>query len=58
MEKLQPKGAAHPVNIVVCLECHAIQGVVPLEESVTLIKQLSERVRRALFSRGVDIDMG
>ena len=58
MEKMRPRGAVHPVNVIVCDACGAIQGIVPLEESVTLIKRLSERVRRALYNQGVDIDMG
>ena len=55
---MRPRGAVHPVNVIVCDACGAIQGIVPLEESVTLIKRLSERVRRALYNQGVDIDMG
>lgn len=58
MEKLKPEGAAHPVNIVKCTKCGAVIGVVPLEESTTLIKSLSERVRRLCVFLGFDVDMG
>lgn len=58
MEKMQPKGAAHPVNIVKCLNCGSIVGVVPLEEATTLINRLSERVRRLCVFLGFDVDMG
>lgn len=58
MEKLQPQGAAHPVNIVKCLKCGSIIGVVPLEEATTLIKSLSERVRRLCVFLGFDVDLG
>ena len=58
MENLHPEGAAHPVNIVKCLQCGAVIGVVPLEEATTLIKKLSERVRRLCVYLGFDVDMG
>lgn len=58
MEKLQPKGAAHPVNAIKCTKCGAVAGVVPLEEATTLIKALSERVRRLCVFLGFDVDLG
>ncbi len=58
MVKYHPGRAAHPVNMIQCERCGAVVGAVPLEEATTLVKALSERVRRLCVFLGFDVDLG